>query len=238
MKQEVLLLSAGFGTRLGELTKDKPKPLVEINNKKLIEINLEHLSNAGYEKVFINTHYKAEKIVEFVSDGSKWGLDVCYSHEEEILDTGGAVAKIANSITSDNLLILNSDIVIDENFSFKSLTNFHLNKKSQATLVVKSDANLEINGQLGLDSNNKIVKFLNYKYSDDFTPVFFTGISLINKSIFTRSFSNNKFSLTKDLFLNCLKSGESLLGYLMDSYWCDAGTPERLKQAEFYLRNN
>ena len=239
MKEEVLLLSAGFGTRLGELTKEIPKPLVKVNDQSLIEMNLEHLSRAGYRKVFINTHYKADKIVEFVSDGTKWGLEIEYSHEDDILDTGGALAKIADKITSKNLLIINSDIVIDNKFSFYDFTDFHLNQNSLASLVVKSDPNLEINGQLGINKENEINKFLDYDSKQDYTAVFFTGISLLSQNLFKRDlisiFKDKKFSLTKDIFLNCLNSNEVLSAYLMSSYWCDAGTPERLEQAKNYL---
>ncbi len=239
MKEEVLLLSAGFGTRLGELTKEIPKPLVKVNDKSLIEMNLEHLSRAGYKKVFINTHYKADKIVEFVSGGEKWGLEIEYSHEDDILDTGGALAKIANKITSENLLIINSDIVIDNKFSFSDFTDFHLNQNKLASLVVKSDPSLEINGQLGVNKKNEINKFLDYGSKQDYTAVFFTGISLLSQDLFKKDFvtifKDKKFSLTKDIFLNCLNSNEILSAYLMSSYWCDAGTPKRLEQAKNYL---
>ena len=232
---DVLLLSAGFGTRLGDLTKNTPKPLVEVAGKKLIERNLELLSKAGYRKVFINTHYLPEKIVDFVKNGSKWNLEIEYSHEKEILDTGGAVAKIAKQIKSKNLLILNSDIVIDSMFDFKDFTDFHKKTNSLASLVVRSDTASDLNGQLGLNQTNKLVKFLDLKIEENYKDVFFTGISLISEELLKKLDKVYKFSLTRDLYKSNIKNGELLSGYIMNSYWCDAGTPERLKEAENYL---
>lgn len=239
---DVLLLSAGLGKRLGEITKSTPKPLVEIAGRKLIDLNIEFLARAGFKKIFINVHYLADKIRDFVGDGSKWGVDVYFSHEPLLLDTGGAIAKIKDKLFGDRLLVFNSDIVIDSKFSIDTLFKFHLSLQTDniATLVVREDLEAEKYGSLGVGEDKQIVKFLNFTIPGKqvYKTVMFTGISILEKSLIDRMPGISVYSLTKDVYKVELERGARLSAYQLDTYWCDAGTPERLIEAETYLINN
>ena len=238
---DVLLLSAGFGKRLGDLTKNIPKPLVEVAGRTLLDRNLQYLAKSGFKKIFINLHYRADKIRNYVGDGSNWGLNVYFSEEPLLLDTGGAVAKIRDKLFGERLLVFNSDIILDSNFLLSELFDFHLSRPSDnlATLVVREDKDVDKYGSLGLSEQNQIVKFLNFTIptSAEFKSVMFTGISILENLLISRMPSISVYSLTKDVFKIELERGGAISGYLLDNYWCDVGTPERLVEAETYLKN-
>ncbi|OVE80018.1 hypothetical protein BVY02_01625, partial [bacterium J17] len=120
---DVLLLAAGFGSRLRPLTENTPKPLIEVGSKTLIERHLEMLAESGVQRVIVNTHYRAEQLKKYLGDGSDWGLEIVVVHESEILDTGGAIKNILPELRFEQLLTINSDIP----FSFTHL-RAHQNK--------------------------------------------------------------------------------------------------------------
>jgi len=91
-----IILSAGFGTRLRPLTDKIPKPLLHVGGRPLIHYSLLLLRKYGITEVVINVHYHAEKIIETIGDGSRLGMNITYSQEEEILGTGGGIRKILN----------------------------------------------------------------------------------------------------------------------------------------------
>ena len=88
---KAFILAAGLGTRLKNLTKDLPKPLIKVKGKSLLEWNILKLKAAGIDHIIINTHYLGSRIEEAIGDGKKFNIKVSYSHEEKILGTGGAL---------------------------------------------------------------------------------------------------------------------------------------------------
>ena len=125
LQADILLLSAGFGTRLRPLTESVPKPLIEVAGESLLSRNLALLSRQGCRRVIINLHYLGDKIKEFVADGSRWGLEVFYSEEPDILDTGGAIKKVAPLLEHQQLLTINSDILLGTELDLQSLLAGH-----------------------------------------------------------------------------------------------------------------
>jgi len=104
---DVLLLAAGFGKRLRPLTDTVPKPLVEVQGRPLIEWNFDLLKEAGLERVFVNTHHLANRMVEYFDSRPKDGLQISLVHETpEILDTGGAINNLYGKLEGDLLLCI------------------------------------------------------------------------------------------------------------------------------------
>ena len=129
-----LIMAGGFGTRMGELTKDLPKPLLKVRGRSIMDHLLERFSNSGVRKVFISTHYKFEKIKEAINEGIYRGLEIKYLYEERPLGTGGCLNLIRER-NFKNLLVVNGDVLTDLNLNL--LVNFHNKNKSLATLVAK-----------------------------------------------------------------------------------------------------
>ena len=137
---KAFILAAGLGTRLKDLTKDLPKPLLKVKGKSLIEWNILKLKSAGFNQIIINTHYLADLIKDHIGDGSKFDLKIEYSFEEKILGTGGALIKAKELIGNDPFLILSE--IMDRLSLFKT-TNYEL-EKGALNLLKKGMINMLI----------------------------------------------------------------------------------------------
>lgn len=234
---DVLLLAAGFGKRLAPLTDSLPKPLVKAQNKALIDWNLELLAEQGFKRVIVNLHYLPEKIKDHVEDGSKWGIEVCYSFEEVILDTGGAIRKIEPLLLHDNLLIINSDTLFGRSFSFVNLLSSHRESPLSplATLTLRESPQSKSFGQIGIDEVGRIVSFLDAEVPGAQVKdhLMFAGAHVISRELIQRMpQSGEVFSITQDVYRPLVAEGQPFFSVLYDGPWSDCGTLERLEKAE------
>ena len=120
---KAMVLAAGRGKRLGELTKDTPKPLLSYQGKALIEHRLFALANAGVTEIVINISYLAEKIEKTLGDGSRYGVKIQYSHEPETggLEVGGGIKRALSLLGDEPFILTSSDIVTD--YPYEKLLN-------------------------------------------------------------------------------------------------------------------
>ena len=124
----------GLGKRLRPLTESTPKPMLIIDNKPILQIIIEQFRNYGYKDIIMCLNYKSNIIKDFFGDGSDFGVNIEYVIESKRLGTAGALSLLKNIIT-DSFFVMNGDIITSLNF--EHLENFHLNKKSMATMCVK-----------------------------------------------------------------------------------------------------
>ena len=108
-----MILAAGRGKRMGELTKDVPKPLIRVGGRYLIEYSLIALAKSGITEIVINVCYLGAKIKEAIGDGSRYGVTIQYSEEPKALETGGGVYKALPLLGPDPFIVLSSDVIID-----------------------------------------------------------------------------------------------------------------------------
>jgi NDP-sugar pyrophosphorylase family protein len=250
---DAFLLAAGLGTRLRPLTDHKPKPLIEVSGRPLIDRNLEILKKIGCNRVMINTHYLAEQIYEYVGDGSKWGLEIVYSYEKDLLDTGGGLKNIFEYLTSDYFITWNADVLIDPIFA-SSMDGFvDLKKTSEKsprpiiTLLVREESEEVIKsyGELIIDKDQNLIGFLgtNFrKVENSSKKVIFCGISIMSREVYAYFPKDEPiFSLTKDIFPKILSdeklqiNGKINVSYC-NCYWNDVGTPKSLELASYKLK--
>ena len=143
---DALILAAGYGMRMDNLTKDIPKPLLKIKNKTLISYAIDLIKNMSFDKIYINTHYKHNMLERFISENYP---DITISYEETILGTGGGIKKIQKNDT----VILNTDNLWDQSFENeleKSIKFFDENKSFDSVLLINSKNNnfdLEVNNE-------------------------------------------------------------------------------------------
>ena len=207
---KAMILAAGFGKRLGVLTRDIPKPLIQIKGKALIDYHLEKLISAGFSSVSINVHYLANKIVDHVQSKFSGKIELIFSHEEDILGTGGGVNQGTSSFGQEDILIINSDVFSDFDY-----LNF-LDKKSNTLFVTKSKDNFSgdfsvVDGYIDIEKDKDYI---------------WTGFSIINRSIFS-DIKQNNFHYWHD----CLKkiaASKKLHAEILDINWYDVGNPETL----------
>ena len=143
---DALILAAGYGMRMDNLTKDIPKPLLKIKNKTLISYAIDLIKNMSFDKIYINTHYKHNMLERFISENYP---DISISYEETILGTGGGIKNIQRNDT----VILNTDNLWDQSFKNeleKSIKFFDENKSFDSVLLINSKNNnfdLEVNNE-------------------------------------------------------------------------------------------
>ena len=152
---DALILAAGYGMRMDNLTKDIPKPLLKIKNKTLISYAIDLIKNMSFDKIYINTHYKHNMLERFVSENYP---DITISYEETILGTGGGIKNIQRNDT----VILNTDNLWDQTFENeleKSIKFFDENKSFDSVLLINSKNNnfdLEVNNEGLINFPSKI----------------------------------------------------------------------------------
>ncbi|MFO0652407.1 MAG: NDP-sugar synthase [Polyangiales bacterium] len=130
-----LVLCAGFGTRLGDLTRETPKPMLPIGDDALVGHTLRHLASLGFTDVAINLHFKPEVVEAHVGDGARYGLRVTYAREPELLGTAGAVRNLRDFLARDeDFLVLYGDLLIDEDFA--EMLAEHRARGASATLLL------------------------------------------------------------------------------------------------------
>ena len=204
--KKAIILAAGFGKRLLPLTKELPKPLLEIGGKKLIEYSIDLLRENNITEIIINSHYLHEKISEFIT---KKYPNISLSYEKNILDTGGGILNAMSFFDQENFFVLNSDTVWTRNYSddLHKLKEVFKNGNSKATLLLahkKNSFDKNLSGDFSLDQNN----LLN-KNSNDYI---YTGCQLLNPNIFNLKKKGDIFSMNE--IWNDLIAQESLNGCL------------------------
>ena len=157
---DALILAAGYGMRMENLTKDTPKPLLKIKNKTLISYAIDLIKNMSFDKIYINTHYKHNMLERFVSENYP---DISISYEETILGTGGGI----KNIQKNDIVILNTDNLWDRSFENdleKSIKFFDENKSLDSVLLINSK-----NNNFDLEVNNEgLINFPSKLYNTSF----------------------------------------------------------------------
>ena len=151
-----MILCAGLGTRLQELTKDTPKPMLPINGKPILEYTIEHLSGLGIKRLIVNLHYLPEKITSYFGNGNKWGVSIDYSYEKEPLGTAGALKKVSSMI-KDDVLLLYGDVICNEDYN--ALFDFHKSRPGSVASIVLHERKLS-NSVVEMDKDQLITRFI------------------------------------------------------------------------------
>ncbi len=128
-----VVLCAGRGTRLAPLTERLPKPLVEVGGRPMVHYPLALLRAAGIHRVVLNIHHLANRLVEALGDGHRWGLELRYSREPHLLGTGGGLRHLAPLLDGDTVVVLNTDQITD--LDLRRLLDHHRARRAAATLA-------------------------------------------------------------------------------------------------------
>jgi|ERR1700688_658382 len=248
---KAMVLAAGLGTRLRPLTDDRPKALVEVGDRTLLELTLTRLREFGVREVIINVHHFAEIIEAYLKAKNNFGLHIEISREEVLLDTGGGLKKAGHffhdnsgkgdSGREDPFILHNVDVI--SNIDLAQMLKFHTDKNALATLAVQDretsryllfDESLELCGrQSGRDGQPELVR-----PSRDPQRLAFSGIHVISPHFVRIMTERGAFSII-DTYLRLARQGEKILAFHADKYyWRDLGTPKHIAQAAEDLAHN
>jgi NDP-sugar pyrophosphorylase family protein len=229
MIEQAVILAGGLGTRLGEITKNTPKPMVLINKKPFLEFLVCNLKRNGVKQIIFSTGYLAEQISTYFGDGSSYGLDFVYIEESEPLGTGGAL-KFSSSLLDKIFLVLNGDSFFD--FELIELDKILLtSENSLVAMALKFEKNTRRYGRVVLDG--QYVKGYLEKGVDSNSGLINAGVYLIKKEAL--DFLPQGFcSLEYDLFPRIVE-GQMIIGMEFSGYFIDIGLPVDLKKAQTEL---
>jgi NDP-sugar pyrophosphorylase family protein len=233
---KVLILVGGLGKRLEPLTYKNPKPMIKINGKPFLEFKISYLKSFGLKDIILCVGYLGEVIEGYFGNGNKFGVNINYSYEKELLGTGGAIKNAENLIDKD-FLAMNGDTYIPVNFN--QLIEFHDNQKNPLTMVVSSASNPKEQEliELNEDKISKIYKRDTEEHKLHLTnnknPLINSGIYVIKKSILNE-IPKKKVSLEHEIFPKLIGR---MSGFLYKGYHRDLTTVEDCEKIENELKN-
>ncbi len=214
---KAVILAGGEGQRLRPLTKTRPKPLMRIGDRAILDIMLENLSKHKIKEVAITLGYRAEDIKKEIGD-ERHGIKITYFEEEKALGTAGSVKNCESFIDSDTL-ILSGDAL--SNVNFTELFETHKKSGADITLTLTKMKNPSLYGVVEIDSEGKITKFLEKPTMDkDSTALVNCGIYIIKKEVVDEIPPDTYYDFAKDIFVN----STNLYSYITDKFWCDIGS--------------
>jgi NDP-sugar pyrophosphorylase family protein len=232
--------AAGLGTRLGDLSKSKPKALAEVDGIPMLELTIERLKKNGIRKFVVNVHHFGDEVIDFIKQRNNFGVDIQISDERsELLDTGGAILKAATFFDGNEPVLVHNVDVISE-VDFKQLAEWHQQQNALVSLCVrkrKSGRALLFNDKMFLKGWANLEKN-EFKWVNNPVEIFqsfaFSGIYLFNPDFAKKLPYKGKFSII-DAWLKMAKT-ENILGFHdQSSNWFDLGTTQKIKIAEAYL---
>ena len=236
---KAMLLAAGLGTRLRPLTDTLPKCLVPVNGRPMIEYPLLLLRHYGIREIVVNVHHHAETVEKYLGNGSRFGVNIAYSREPVLLDTGGGVLGAKRFLDQNTFMIMNSDVLID--LRLDEVIRFHRVQEAAATLVLRKDPLADAYGSIWTDAKGRIRKLLQHETPGHRTcsleQYMFTGVHVVEPRIFRYMEGPEPFSITRVTYPRMLVGDERLCGFPFDGEWQDMGTLERLQGAEAGFRN-
>ena len=214
---KAMILAAGRGERMGNLTQNCPKPLLMVKGRCLIDWHLIKLCEAGFKDIVINVAYLSKEIIEFVGDGSKWRLNISISEEEQALETAGGIKKAIKYLGDEPFLVINADIFSD--YNYKNLKMTSLQKKSLGHLVLVNNPEHNLKGDFGIMDDGILIMNSERRLT-------FSGIAIYDPKFFSELAEGNKIKLAPILEIAINK--KCIQGELFEGLWSDVGTPERL----------
>lgn len=235
-----MIFAAGLGKRLGRITENIPKALVDINGKTALQLAVEKCTTHGFNDIIVNIHHFADMVEDEIIKLRRSGYCISVSDErDKLLDTGGGLYKARNFFDATPFLIYNVDIISDINIS--DLYNAHLANQGLATLAVRHRPGnrfylVDKSGIIrGWRNNSTGEQILTTPVQNDLKEIAFSSIHVVEPEIF-RYMHEGVYTLT-DLYLK-LAGEHNIFTYLDDSgYWSDIGTPESLEYARNLLHN-
>jgi NDP-sugar pyrophosphorylase family protein len=236
---KAMILAAGLGTRLRPLTNDRPKALVEVNGRTMLEITLSRLRSFGVEVVIVNVFHLADLIVDYLKANQNFGMHIEVSREEELLDTGGGLKKAARFFLEDAkdieepFLLHNVDVL--STIDLGRMMRSHKENGALATLAVQKrktsryllfDDNFQLCGRRAGNEAPEIVG-----RTEHAEALAFCGIHVISRRLLSLMTEEGAFSIIP-AYLRLASRGERILGFRADQYyWRDLGTPDNVEQA-------
>ena len=223
--KQAFILAGGRGERLGELTANTPKPMIDINGKPILEHLINEIRKHGVREVILGLGYKAEAVMDYFSENSN-GVRFIYSIEKEFLGTGGAL-KLASPLLEKNFIMLNGDTLMD--IDLAAMAQLHKKSNALATIALTQVENVESFGIARLNGN--VIEEFVEKPKKEKAPS-----NLANAGAYILEKENlnllpDGFCLIEKTMFPALAERKKLFGFVHKGKWLPTDTIERLENA-------
>jgi len=234
---KAMILAAGLGTRLRPLTNDRPKALVEVAGRTLLEIAVARLRECGVSEVIVNVHHFAGMVTDYLREKNNFGMRIEISEESSLLDTGGGLKKAAWFFEEDPaapFILHNVDVI--STIDLRRMLDFHTERQALATLAVQqrqSSRYLLFDEQMRLCGRRLVNEHKTElaRPSPHLQELAFSGIHVISPRLLESMSEAGAFSIVQS-YLRLAGEGERVLAFRADgAYWRDLGTPESVARA-------
>jgi len=227
---KAIILTAGEGTRMRPLTLTKPKTMLPVAGKPIIQYNIEALRDSGVTDILLIVNYKETMVKDYFKDGKDFGVKISYKTQKELVGTANAI-EYGKDFVDDTFIVLNGDIILDSDL-IKSILNEYLSYNVDTLMVLKEVNNPSHFGVVEIESN--LVKNIVEKPSLKEAPsnLVNTGVYIFNRSIFdkigkTTLSERGEYEITDSLLMQ-IKEGQVVRGFKTDKEWIDVGRPWEL----------
>ncbi|MEX2459818.1 MAG: nucleotidyltransferase family protein [Paenibacillaceae bacterium] len=219
----VVLMAGGLGSRLSPMTDETPKPLLKVGTKPILETILDNFIDYGFYRFYLSVNYKADMIKAYFGDGSKWGVEIKYVHEEVRLGTAGALSLIEESPT-DPLIVMNGDLLTKVNF--QQLLDFHIETNAKATMCVR-DYEYQVPYGVVMVDNHRLINIVEKPKQQFFVN---GGIYVINPEILDYVPKREFFDMPSLFEVMMNKKIETVV-FPIHEYWIDIGRMDDFNRA-------
>ena len=227
---KAVILAGGLGTRLKPFTEVIPKPLLPLGEKSILEVQINHLKNNGFDEIFLATNYKSDYIKSFFGDGSRFGVKLTISKEEIPLGTCGPLTLITNKL-KEPFLVMNGDILTK--VDFLKLYGCAITNDCILTVATKE---IILPFQFGnVQHNDDLITGIDEK--PDIKTEIIAGIYIMKPEIFEYIPQNTYFGMD-NLIMKLLENNIPILRYLIHDYWIDIGRIDDYKEAQEVYENH
>lgn len=224
-----MILAAGEGRRLRPLTDHLPKPMLPIGGKPLLEHTITHLRDCGVTDLAVNLYHLPEAVMDYFGDGSRWGISLRYSVEEQLLGSAGGVKRL-QSFFDEPFVVFYGDLLTWADL--RPMIAFHQQSGALATMGLYHVADPWNRGIVQLDETHKIVRFAEKPPRDQvFSNLANAGIYVLEPEVLNRIPVEKVYDFGHDVFPNMLAEGLPIAGYVIEDLLIDIGLPEKYQEA-------
>ncbi len=226
---KAVVMAGGEGTRLRPLTSNRPKPMLPVAGRPVMEHILGLLREHGIDEVIVTVQYLSNQIEQYFGDGSDFDMEITYSVEPEPLGTAGSVRRCASDL-NDTFVVISGDALTD--FNLGDVIEAHRKKGAWVTLALARVENPLEFGVVITDSDGNITRFLEKPgWAQVFSDTINTGIYVIEPAALAEVPADRPYDFSKDLFPRLMSMGKPLCGHTVSGYWCDIGNIRQFMQA-------
>ena len=219
-----VIMCGGLGRRLGQLTQDCPKPLLQVGKKPILETIIENFAESGCKDIYLSVNYKSEMIKQYFGNGEKWGIKISYLEEQISLGTAGPLSLIKDQIKKP-FIVMNGDILTKINF--ENLISFHNQTDSLATICVREYDFQVPYGVVNIDKEGKVEEIVEKPIHSFFISA---GVYILNPDLLQQIEEDTSLDMPT-LLKRCISNNQRVSSFPIKEYWVDIGKMDDYEKA-------